>query len=215
MGEFPKTLAVELERELSLTRAVETGTYTGGGALALAEIFGSVVTIEVSPAMYSGALERLRDAPSIEPVLGDSREVLPRLVDGSEPTFFWLDGHWSGGETGGVEAECPVLEELAAIAAGHPDDCITIDDARLFAAPPPPPHDPAHWPTLVELFDAVRAARPTAHVTVVGDVVVAVPARAKDLVDAWGRQELQAPDGPAPAAGPGVATRLRALLDRR
>jgi len=34
-----------------------------------------------------------------------------------------------------------VLDELAAIADGHPDDSIVIDDARLYAAAPPPFHD--------------------------------------------------------------------------
>jgi len=30
------------------------------------------------------------------------------------PTFYWLDSHRSGGDTGGADKQCPVLDELAA-----------------------------------------------------------------------------------------------------
>ena len=121
---------------------------------------------------------------------GDSRERLRELVDRRIPTLYWLDGHWSGGPTAGVDDECPVLPEIEHIGKGHPDDCLLIDDARLFVASPPPPHDPAQWPSLVEVFDALRASRPDAHVTIVADTVIAVPARAKDVVDRYAHSVL-------------------------
>ena len=213
MGAMPRDLAIRLRDELGLERAIETGTYQGGGARELAELFDSVATIEISEEMRREAADRLDGRPEIEMVAGDSREALPRLIDPQRPTFYWLDGHWSGGATGGHGAECPVIDEVRAIAKGHPDDCVAIDDARHFAAPPPPPHDPSQWPTLMEILDELRGAREGAHVTVVGDLVIAVPGRAKPVVDAWAQRELDPPE--APAARPASRLqRLRGALSR-
>jgi hypothetical protein len=193
------SLAAELQRSLGLSRAVETGTYLGDGARRLAEIFAKVVTIELSDELYEKARSSLGDQPAIEPLHGDSRELLAGLVDPAVATLFFLDGHWSGGFTAGEESECPVLDELAVLRGGNAHDCLFIDDARLFTAAPPPPHDPSHWPTLSEVFDAVRAVWPEHHVTMLADQVIAVPAAARPLVDRFGqglvRTEAQ-PGGP-------------------
>jgi hypothetical protein len=193
VGNVPIELAAELRSRLGLERAVETGTYRGGGARLLAEVFPSVTTIELSEDLHREALESLADSDAITPLQGDSRQVIPALVDPSVPTFYWLDGHWSGGPTAGVEDECPVLAEIAALAPGSENDCIMIDDARLFLASPPPPHDPSKWPTLMQVLDALRAVRPATHLTVLEDVIVAVPPLVKAEVDRYARS-VRAPE---------------------
>jgi hypothetical protein len=189
MRPVPGTLAAELRDALGLRRAVETGTFRGDGARTLAAIFDEVVTIELSEKLYSEASVNLGDEPAVRVLNGNSAKLLGDLVEIEKPTFFWLDGHWSGGETVGMDEQCPVLGEVAAISAGHPDDCVLIDDARFFSASPPPPYDRSQWPTLTELMDTIRDAWPDHHVTVVKDVVVAVPGRAKPLVDDFGHRE--------------------------
>jgi hypothetical protein len=199
VGGLPRELGAALRDRLALRRAIETGTYRGGGARLLAGLIrGPVVTIELSEPLAAAATEALADLPDVTVRQGDSRTVLPELVDPAVPTLYFLDGHWSGGETAGAASECPVLDELRAIGGGHPDDAILVDDARLFTASPPPPHDPAEWPTIVEVFDTLRAARPEHHVTVLRDLIIAVPARARDLVDRFGRGELDAEPEPEP-----------------
>lgn len=189
MGVPPRQLARELRDRLGLERAIETGTYKGGSARILASVFTEVVTIELDEALHRRAVERLSGHPAITPVQGSSREQLGPLVDADRRTLYWLDGHWSGGVTAGEADECPVLDELASIAAGHPDDCILIDDARLFVSPPPPPHKPEQWPSLDEIETAIRIARPDHHVAVQHDIVLAVPQTARDLTDRFGRQK--------------------------
>lgn len=188
MGVLPQQLARDLRDRFGLLRAIETGTYKGGSARILASIFPEVVTIELDPTLHARAVDRLAGIPAIMAVQGSSRDRLAPLVDPVRPTLYWLDGHWSGGVTAGEEDECPVLDELAAIAGGHPDDCILIDDARLFVEPPPPPHKPEQWPSLDEIEAAIRTARPDHHVAVVHDIVVAVPQQAEDLADDFGRE---------------------------
>ena len=192
MGSIDMQLATELRDELALRRAVETGTYRGVTARALASAFDRVVTIELSRPLYERAAGRLGDLHNVEAVHGNSPEVLGRLAGGEGPTLYFLDGHWSGGATEGSEDECPLLAELAAIAAGNPDDCVVIDDARLFTSAPPPPHDPAQWPSIAQVFDAIRAYRPEHVVTLLSDQVIAVPRRAKVVIDAYGLRVYEA-----------------------
>ncbi len=193
MGSIPEVLIRELRAQLDLRRAVETGTYRGGGARVLAGIFEDVVTIELSPELYASASVALAELENVRVLQGDSRGRLKEVTTGGVPTFFWLDGHWSGAATGGADDECPLLDELAAIGTGHRDDCLFIDDARLFAASPPPPHDPAQWPSLLDVLDSLRANRPNHHITVLADMIIAVPLRARDAVDRFAHEEQAQP----------------------
>ncbi|MEA2467123.1 MAG: hypothetical protein QOJ57_1249 [Thermoleophilaceae bacterium] len=211
MGALPQALAQQLRDELGLRRAIETGTFRGGGARLLGTMFPEVVSIELSEELATAAQQTLADVQHVRIVQGDSRQWLPRLADRNVPTLYFLDGHWSGGPTAGEQTECPVLGELEAIAGGHPDDCVFIDDARLFTASPPPPHDPEEWPDLVEVIDALRAGRPGHHVTVLHDLIIGVPARARRPVDEFGRAPL---DAPQPAPPPSLLGRLRRQAGR-
>jgi hypothetical protein len=211
MGGVPQDLATGLRDRLGLVRGVETGTYHGYGARTLARIFDHAVTIELSEQLWREARSRYAKVANLDFRCGHSADLLPEIVAEQLPTFYFLDGHWSGGPTAGETDECPVLAEVAAIAAGHEKDCIAIDDARLFAAPPPSPHDPDQWPTLMELTDAIRAARPSHHVTVLADLVIAVPSEAKPVVDQFGQrcaEESQSRFG-IPERLAGLARRLR------
>jgi hypothetical protein len=185
----PIALARDIKNRMSITRAVETGTYRGGSARALAEVFDQVVSIELSQELHEQARAGLSDVINVELLSGDSRELLRTLVTPNQPTFYWLDGHWSGGETAGIGSECPLLDELAAIADGHESDSIVIDDARFFTASPPPPHDPAQWPTLVQVIDALRQFGQSRFITLINDFVIAVPDDARSIIDEWARSE--------------------------
>lgn len=190
MGSVTTELATGLRDAANLSRAVETGTYRGDGTILLATVFDEVVTIELSKELHAAAQPRLAKAPNVKALQGHSAERLSELVDADVPTYYFLDGHWSGGVTAGEEDECPVLGELAALAGGHPSDCFVIDDARLFLAAPEPPHDPAKWPTLLELVDQIRAVRPDHLVTILDDQVIAAPPQARAFLDDYGRRVL-------------------------
>ncbi|HYJ00530.1 MAG TPA: hypothetical protein VEX36_12745 [Thermoleophilaceae bacterium] len=197
MGTVDLSLARRLRQDLRLDRAVETGTYLGITARRLAEVFPAVVTIELSEQLHATAAAALRDVPQVKALQGHSVDRLPEVADPKRPALYFLDGHWSAGVTVGANDECPLLRELSAIGPGNPSDCLIVDDARLFAAPPPPPHDPAAWPTLLEVFDAIRSDRPDHHITILEDQIVAVPQQARAIVDAHGQSLLmreQQPD---------------------
>lgn len=109
-------------------------------------------------------------------------------MDLHRPALFWLDAHWSGGPTAGEQNECPVLDEIRAINdwSLSAESCILIDDARLFFGPPPPPHKLDQWPTFTEISDTLRVVGDR-YVTVLDDVVIAIPRAYKKVVDAYWR----------------------------
>ena len=50
----------------------------------------------------------------------------------NKPTLFWLDAHYSGGETAQGPEDSPIMKELDFILNHRSDHCILIDDARCF-----------------------------------------------------------------------------------
>lgn len=191
MGTVPIELAQELCLRLGLERAVETGTFEGGGTRLLAREFPTVVSIELSEPLHEAAKATLSDLPNVHLLQGNSAEKLPAVAAAGVPTLYWLDGHWCARDSrlpAGVEDQCPVLAELSAIAGGHPLDCVIIDDAVFFAASPSPPYRADQWPTLIELLNAMTAAFPQHHITVVHNYAIAVPVGGKPSVDNFGHR---------------------------
>jgi hypothetical protein len=172
-----------LQRRYALGAFVETGTFRGDTTAFAARLFPEVATIEVDPACHAAASERLQGTGA-RVILGDSRVELPKLVAGLEgPALFWLDGH-AGGGFHGEHDDCPLLDELAAIAASPFEHFILVDDARAFLAPPPPPFDADKWPDLGEVLATVRARVPY-YCVVLLDVLICAPPGARDYVRAF------------------------------
>jgi hypothetical protein len=113
---------------------VETGTYHGETVEAVKRLYAKVISIEVDETLYRKACTRFAADGNVRIVHGDCARKLPEiLAELQEPAVFWLDGHYSGGETGKGEMEDPILISLGQIAA-HPikEHVIFIDDARTF-----------------------------------------------------------------------------------
>ena len=184
---IPMDLAMALVQAAPVRhpRFVETGTYMGGTAGWAAGNFRQVHTIEISPVLFERARATFANAPNVKPHLGDSGDILPRiLLEENVPTVFWLDGHWCGGESGGQASECPLLRELEIVnTLAHPDSILLIDDSRLFLAPPPRPHDRMKWPDIGEIAACLHQARHPRRVRIVNDVIVCVPAALGGVLD--------------------------------
>ena len=172
-------LMLALRDRFGLAHFVETGTFEGKTAAWAAGHFDGVTSIELSPELHRRAAARHADLPNVRFVQGHSGERLREVVEGlGGPGLFWLDGHYSGGETAGESDECPVLAEIAAIDASETEHFLFIDDARLFLCPPPAPHRADHWPSLGELVTALQNEREVG-IVVLDDVVIRVPGAAR------------------------------------
>jgi len=83
--------------------------------------------------------------------------------------LFWLDGHYSGGDTARGDSDTPVNEELRAIfQPGGPAHIVLIDDARCFGTHPA-------YPTVEHIKQLVQKLRPGWRVEVAGDSIRIFP----------------------------------------
>lgn len=149
---------------------VETGTFRGDMVEAMKPLFAKVYSIELSDALFAAAERRFQQDPHVELIHGDSGKELAQIVERlDQPALFWLDGHYSAGDTAKGEKDTPIYDELDQIFRapdlGH---VIVIDDARCLGT------DPA-YPTLPALLEYVLSKRPRANIVVADDSVRITP----------------------------------------
>jgi len=178
-----------LKRVLPLTVFFESGTFQGDTAELCAPLFERVYTIELSAGLHARAATRLSNHRNVVCRMGDSagalREMKSSLADAS--VLYWLDAHWCGQQTAGQANECPLLNELDAIAPLNDRSIVLIDDARMFLAPAPRPHEAAQWPLLDEVVERLRRVAGQHRLWVINDVIIYAPPSAFAAIVEYGR----------------------------
>jgi len=149
---------------------VETGTYYGDMVEAMKCHFDRLYSIELSNELYRKAKRRFEGDKRIEIIHGDSGIELGKLLERiDQPALFWLDGHYSAGDTAKGDKDTPIYEELNYIFStqnsGH---VVVIDDARCFG------NDPA-YPTIKELSDFIKTKKPESRIEVECDSIRITP----------------------------------------
>lgn len=150
---------------------VETGTYTGDTTDFLSRISSFVYSLEPAAELYNNALTRFANTKNVQIINGSSEQVFPELVPQLSGNInFWLDGHYSAGNTFAGATATPIREELRVIEKFliHPINehnqitnqplnqktgmlTILIDDLRLFNK-----NYPENYPDLNYLVDWSR-----------------------------------------------------------
>ena len=116
---------------------VETGTWLGQTIFEMEKHFDRLYTIEINETFYKNLTNKYKNN-KINFLLGASEdklvEILPTI---NENVIFFLDGHWSAGDTGKGKKDVPLYEELTAINEHFRKNAIIIiDDVRLFGKGP-------------------------------------------------------------------------------
>ena len=170
LHEIKQSRLLRLQKRFGLKVFVETGTYRGKMVFAMRPYFSRIVTIELASELAQKAKQLFAEHPQIEVLHGDSADLLPSVLKGlDEPALFWLDGHFSGGETGKGDKLTPILEELSAVlshdVSGH---VIAIDDALCFTGAD-------DYPTIDELREFVAAQAASYQVEVEDNIIYVTP----------------------------------------
>jgi SAM-dependent methyltransferase len=134
-GTLSREFVLSLRDAFGVRCFVETGTYLGDTLAQLADDFESLHSIELSSDCYAHASARFADKPQIRLVNADSTSGLDTVLRGlsEDRALFWLDAHYSGGETAKGQSNTPVKAELETILAHpHRNDIILVDDLRYF-----------------------------------------------------------------------------------
>lgn len=160
----------------------ETGTFLGHTTSHASECFKQVFSVELSKELFENAKSRFADQKNIKLFNGDSAkiisQILPEIKD--KKVLFWLDAHWSGGQTVKGDCNTAVICELNAIKKiGLKNAIILIDDVRFFQ-----PGDiqeklkkdeptAGEYPSIPELLKSVYDINPEYKVLIYGDILIA------------------------------------------
>ncbi len=160
----------QMAGQFRLTVLVETGTFHGDMVQAMKGVFDRIYSIELSESLAPRARDRFAGQDQIEIIQGDSGVELEALMGRiDQPALFWLDGHYSAGETARGEKDTPIFEELKHIfSAPNLGHVVMIDDARCFGAEP-------SYPTLEELSAFVGQYGPGRRLSVENDCIRILP----------------------------------------
>ena len=127
--------SVLLRHSIPNCQWVETGTYYGATAQFLAQICTHVHTIEPSIEIARRAQDNCRAFKNITFHLGTSESKLESIISSmTGDCCFWLDGHYSAGNTFQGESDSPIRHELRVISRhlrNFDKAAILIDDIRL------------------------------------------------------------------------------------
>jgi hypothetical protein len=118
---------------------VESGTHLGETILNLKDCFGELHTIELAFVFYHyfNKIKIENNYYHIKNYFGDTVKILPEILISyteKDKCVFWLDGHFSSGETAKGEKDVPLIEECCLIDKLYKAEyaVLFIDDFRLF-----------------------------------------------------------------------------------
>jgi hypothetical protein len=181
-----------LQKELSLTTFVETGTFEGDTILSVSPLFLKCMTVELSEEYFQKAKTRFAPLTNVMIEHADSASFLGKNQGAlaNEKVFYWLDAHWCvADKTAGELSQCPLLKELEAIKSLHPSSVILIDDARLYLCPPPQPHEISHWPSFGEILEKLGSLGKNHQLMVLNDVIIYYPREIDAALRAYAHKE--------------------------
>jgi len=108
--------AVLVRQNLNHSTWIETGTFYGDTTHMLAQIASKVITIEPEPSLFAKAKERFTNNSKVNVINGISETALSSILEDVEGNVcFWLDGHYSQGETFKGPNDTPLIYELLQI----------------------------------------------------------------------------------------------------
>ena len=152
--------------EFSIEVFIESGTFLGQTIEAVKKIFKAIYSIELNKSYHLKAKQKFIKSKHIKIFQGDSSVELPKILSNiDQPCLFWLDAHYSGGNTAKGDLETPIMKELHYILKHqNQDHIILIDDAQKFIGED-------DYPTIAELRKMINEEYPDKIIMVKEDII--------------------------------------------
>jgi len=98
LNDLLKKIKNEINESFDLNVFVETGTFIATTAKEMSKKFKNVITMEIDETLYNKAVDLNKDIKNIKFLLGDSKKVLPSVVEYVNQNYndgvvFFLDAH--------------------------------------------------------------------------------------------------------------------------
>lgn len=135
LGELDLILKRVNKNYLDFDIFIETGSFVGETMDDIKNSFYKIISIEITDKYFDYCRNKFINYSNIEIIHGDSLNVLPLLIEkyNNERIMFFLDAHYSAGDTGKNHLDVPLIEELKIINRDLKNSCLVIiDDADLF-----------------------------------------------------------------------------------
>jgi hypothetical protein len=132
---------------------IETGTFNGDTLeAAIGAGFKDLHSIDVVEEYTEKAKAKFVEFKNVFLHCGSSPEILPRIIDPSRSTTFWLDAHYQAYKENEIDlkyGECPLVEELKVVFSNNWvfPPIVLIDDAHMFECARPC-FKAEDWPSL-------------------------------------------------------------------
>lgn len=162
-----KQIAIkQYSRKYRISVLVETGTYLGEMIEAVKSEFRKVYSIELGEILYRDAVKKFAEDKNVVILRGDSAKTITDILSEiNEKCVFWLDGHYSSGNTAKGDKHTPIQDELEHILNHHvKGHILLIDDARLFCGE-------NDYPALDTLMKLVIEKNPDCQMYVKDDII--------------------------------------------
>lgn len=159
----------EYAKKFNLETLVETGTFRGEMVEAQRRNFKKIFSIELSHDFYIQAVEKFKRFKHIQIIEGDSSVMLKQVMSQvNNACLFWLDGHYSGGDTAKGSLNCPIYGELDTIFTKPFDHVLIIDDANDF-------NGTDDYPSIEDLYKYVQTKKPNYKMDVKDNIISFYP----------------------------------------
>ncbi|MCX6170069.1 MAG: glycosyltransferase [Ignavibacteriales bacterium] len=181
-------LVKNLKKYLPLDIFVETGTFEGDTIENVRNLFGEIHSVELSEEYYKHVKNRFEKLGTVHLYLDSSEKFLKKVHPDlkEKSVLYWLDAHWCvADKTAGEKSQCPLIEELKSIESLNNKSLIIIDDARLFIAPPPSPHEITQWPDFNSIITLLSSLSRAHEVIILNDTIIYYPKSVKEIVQEY------------------------------
>lgn len=167
---YKQRVVKEYGKKYAISTLVETGTYNGDMINAMKKVFKKIYSIELGKSLYLDACARFKDYPHIVLINGDSGFELKKLLTSIDnPCVFWLDAHYSAGNTAKGGIETPIIQELETIFLHSiKKHIVLVDDARLFTGE-------NDYPTIDMLKSFISSKNTNVKMEVIDDITRITP----------------------------------------